>query len=72
MSDDYRAIEDVKLIRRLERLTRSWPDGYMLASTGGALCLFRSDDYLTADGRGLDAEKALWSTTRVPNTGGDW
>lgn len=24
MSDDYRAIEDVKLIRRLERLTRSW------------------------------------------------
>jgi hypothetical protein len=72
VSDDYRAIEDVKLVRRMERLARSWPEGYMLASMGGDLCLFRSDDYLTADGRGLDQEKVLWSTGRIPNTGGDW
>lgn len=61
-----------RLIRRLERLSKDWPDGYMLASMGGALCLFRSDDRMTSDDLGLDPDKALWSDTGIPNTGGDW
>lgn len=64
-----------QLIRRLERLARDWPKGYMIASMGGTLCLFRQNDYLINDGRwdeGLDQEKTLWTTIRIPNTGGDW
>lgn len=65
-----------QLIRRLERLDRVWPRGYTLASMGGSLCLFRSDDMMTErDHNGddaLDQEKTLWSASRIPNTGGDW
>lgn len=63
-----------RLIRRLTRLAREWPDGYMLASMGGELCLMRSDDRFQDDARDgrMDPEKTLWSTTRIPNTGGDW
>jgi hypothetical protein len=61
-----------RLVRRLERLAKDWPEGYTIASMGGTLCLFASDDQMTEDGRGMDAEKALWKTTKIPNTGGDW
>lgn len=47
----------------------------MIASMGGTLCLFRTDDRMKQDGAGgdaLDADKALWMTTAIPNTGGDW
>lgn len=64
---------EAKLIRRMERLAREWPKGYMLASMGGSLCLFRSDDRMMdnprVDGEGLDPEKQLWGTDRIPNTG---
>lgn len=66
---------EAKLIRRLERLAREWPEGYMLASMGGSLCLFRSDDRFIGDGvsdPGLDPDKTLWTTSHIPNTGGDW
>jgi hypothetical protein len=65
---------EAQLIRRLERLAREWPDGYMLASMGGSLCLFRTDDMLMGDGlrESLDPDKTLWSTSVIPNTGGDW
>lgn len=68
-----------QLIRRLQRLAADWPDGYMLASMGGTLCLFRTDDRLKPDvsqsgfvGDALDHEKVLWSTIKIPSTGGDW
>lgn len=66
---------EAKLIRRLERLAHDWPEGYMLASMGGSLCLFRTDDRFTGDrpgDPGLDQDKTLWTTSRIPNTGGDW
>lgn len=76
MSDDYRVTEfELKLIHRLERLAKTWPDGYMLASMGGSLCLFRQDDRMLEGDHmgGLDADKQLWSDGgRIPNTGGDW
>jgi hypothetical protein len=70
-----------QLIRRLDRLAREWPEGYMLASMGGSLHLFRADDRFYDGARepgrdsavGLDQEKSLWSDgCRIPNTGGDW
>lgn len=61
-----------QLIRRLERLRRDWPEGYTLASMGGTLCLFGPDKWTDDDCSALDQEKVLWSTTRIPNTGGDW
>lgn len=66
--------DELRLARRLDRLARDWPAGYMLASMGGSLCLFRSDDRMRTDGAdGLDQEKVLWSDeSRIPNTGGDW
>lgn len=67
--------DERRLIRRLERLAKEWPEGYMLASMGGTLCLFRSDDRMIRYGgydEGLDPSKTLWDTTRIPNTGGDW
>jgi hypothetical protein len=59
-----------ELIRRLKRLEREWPEGYLLASMAGSLCLFGPD----RDGEDgdLDAEKVLWSTFKIENTGGDW
>lgn len=77
MIDDLTADEQ-RLVRRLDRLAREWPKGYMLASMGGSLCLFRTDDSMQDDGdfvgvRGLDQEKVLWGDgCRIPNTGGDW
>jgi hypothetical protein len=69
----FRERDELRLIHRLERLARDWPDGYMLASMGGTLCLFRTDDRgADGPGVGLDAEKALWDTGAIPNTGGDW
>lgn len=56
---------EAALIRRLERLAREWPEGYMLASMGGDLCLFRSDDRMMNEGRpneSLDPEKVLWTS----------
>lgn len=73
---DFELTDDEKrLARRLDRLAREWPAGYMLASMGGSLCLFRLHDRMTGDdgpSDGLDAEKALWTSSRIPNTGGDW
>ena len=67
---------EAKLIRRLERLAREWPSrDYMIASMGGTLCLFRSHDRMRRDAAGddaLDPEKALWTSSKIPNTGGDW
>lgn len=71
-SEQSRAIE-AKLIRRMERLALTWPSrNYMIASMGGTLCLFRSDDRFVDGEGGLDPEKALWMTDAIPNTGGDW
>lgn len=71
---DQRRQDEVRLVRRLERLAREWPDGYMLASMGGTLCLFRSDNRMKGSpgSESLDPEKALWQTGRISNTGGDW
>lgn len=65
---------ETRLIRRLERLAREWPEGYMIASMGGSLCLFRLDDRMmgVAERESLDPDKSLWETVRIPNTGGDW
>lgn len=65
---------EAKLARRLERLAKDWPEGYMLASMGGTLCLFRTEDRMLNPGtaESLDPEKTLWDTTDIPNTGGDW
>lgn len=73
MIDDL-TVDEQRLVRRLDRLAREWPDGYMLASMGGSLCLFRTDDRMIDNEtyEGLDAEKVLWDTTKIPNTGGDW
>lgn len=77
--DDGREFTDDerRIIRRLNALARDWPDALMLASMGGSLCLFRTDDRMKSGwGRGddaLDPDKTLWSDEgRIPNTGGDW
>jgi hypothetical protein len=47
----------------------------MIASMGGTLCLFRTNDRMRTEGNGddaLDPDKALWITGKIPNTGGDW
>lgn len=73
-SVDFDAQVEAKLIRRLARLAQEWPEGYMIASMGGTLGLFRTDDRtkFSYGEESMDAEKMLWDTTRIPNTGGDW
>lgn len=65
--------EERKAIESLNRLARRWPRSLTLASMGGSLVVVRSDDRAFSDGEGPGrSEGVLWSSTAIPNTGGDW
>ena len=76
MEPDEFSEDERRMIRRLQALARDWPPNLMLASMGGSLCLFRTDDRLRpgfGGGDELDPDKVLWSDGgHIPNTGGDW
>lgn len=60
-------------IASLKRLAKRWPRSLTLASMGGALVVFKTDDYDRSDGGdGCDPDKVLADIDGIPNTGGDW
>jgi hypothetical protein len=73
--EDTLTDEELALLRALDRLASRWSRHLSIASMGGTLCVFRNDAMHKPDRDGtdsVDAEKALWMCSTIPNTGGDW
>lgn len=63
--------EEKRVIRALDRLAKDWPHGLSLNSMAGVLCLMREPAF-SEDLRAMDPEQAIWSSSEIKNTGGDW
>lgn len=63
-------IEELRAIRALKRLAKSWPQSLMLFSQSGSLVVIRSDE------QDLSVEKSqlryVADIPGIPNDGGDW
>ena len=74
MRPSRRAPDELRAIRTLERLARTWPKTLWLFSASGTLNVMRvgpdGGHAVTPDG-GVDPAFKV-ETIRVPNDGGDW
>lgn len=66
--------EELRAIRALKRLAKTWPKSLWLFSASGSLHVMRADldgnHVHTRDG-GIDGDYLL-DTIDIPNDGGDW
>jgi diaminopimelate decarboxylase len=73
VNGDELTLEEVKAIRAMARLSKTWPQTLKLVSMGGGLHVVHTDDerfhhHLPA----VRGEAILYSFEQIPNDGGDW
>jgi hypothetical protein len=66
--------DELRAMRALRRLAKTWPKSLWLFSASGSLCVMRArqdgNHYITPDG-GIDPDY-VFGTINIPNDGGDW
>jgi hypothetical protein len=65
--------EEDAAIRSLERLAKKWPRSLTLASMGGSLVVYHTDDErMSLPNNTQRVEAVIASIIGIPNDGGDW
>ena len=65
--------EELAAIASLKRLAKRWPRSLTLASMGGSLVVYHTDDERMSAGIAeTRAQAVLDQITGIPNDGGDW